>query len=74
MKLTSPYYPKWFFADGRGCEWVISAPEGHIISLEFEEFKVRFYTFKTHTIPTLNKFICKIFFSRFLRFQLHITL
>ena len=41
-KLTSPYYPKWFFADGRGCEWLISGPEGHTIALEFEEFKVRY--------------------------------
>ena len=41
-KLTSPFYPKWFLADGIGCEWLITAPEGHIISLEFEEFKVSF--------------------------------
>ena len=41
-KLTSPYYPKYFFADGIGCEWLITAPEGHIIALEFEEFEVSF--------------------------------
>ena len=42
MKLTSPYYPKYFLADGRGCEWLITAPEGHILALEFEEFFVSF--------------------------------
>ena len=41
-KLTSPYYPKWFLADGLGCEWLLTAPEEHIIALEFEEFKVSF--------------------------------
>ena len=38
--LTSPYYPKWFLADEIGCEWIITAPKGHIIALEFEEFEV----------------------------------
>ena len=32
--LSSPYYPQYYFAD---CEWLITAPEGHIISLEFVE-------------------------------------
>ena len=40
QKLSSPYYPKNFFADGDGCEWLITAPEGHIISLEFDHFDV----------------------------------
>ena len=40
MKLTSPYYPKYFLADNKGCEWLITAPEGHIIALQFEEFEV----------------------------------
>ena len=40
--LTSPYYPKHFFADGIGCKWVITAPERHIIALEFEDFEVSF--------------------------------
>ena len=40
QKLSSPYYPQHYFADGDGCEWLITAPEGHIISLEFENFNV----------------------------------
>ena len=40
MKLTSPNYPKWFFADGIGCNWLLTAPEDHIIALEFKYFKV----------------------------------
>ena len=38
--LSSPYYPEDYFADGNSCEWLISAPEGNIISLEFHEFDV----------------------------------
>ena len=40
QKLSSPYYPQNYFGDGIGCEWLITAPEGHIISLEFDYFKV----------------------------------
>ena len=40
QKLSSPYYPQYFFADGYNCEWLITAPEGHRISLEFENFNV----------------------------------
>ena len=40
MKLTSPNYPKWFFADGIGCNWLLTAPEDHIIALEFNDFEV----------------------------------
>ena len=40
QKLSSPYYPQHYFADEDGCEWLITAPEGHIISLEFENFNV----------------------------------
>ena len=39
-RLSSPYYPDHYFADGNGCEWLITAPEGHIISLEFDHFNV----------------------------------
>ena len=39
-KLTSPNYPKWYFADGRGCDWLLTAPEGNIIALEFNGFEV----------------------------------
>ena len=35
-KLSSPNYPQNYFDDGVGCEWLITAPEGHIISLEFD--------------------------------------
>ena len=40
QRLSSPYYPDQYFADGTGCEWLITAPEGHIISLEFDHFNV----------------------------------
>ena len=40
MKLTSPNYPKWYFADGKGCDWLLTAPEGNIIALEFNDFDV----------------------------------
>ena len=40
QKLSSPYYPQHYVADGDGCEWLITAPEGHIISLEFDHFNV----------------------------------
>ena len=40
MTLSSPNYPKWFIADGVGCEWLITAPEGFIIALEFNYFHV----------------------------------
>ena len=37
QKLSSPQN---YFADGDGCEWLITAPEGNIISLEFDHFNV----------------------------------
>ena len=40
MTLSSPNYPKWYNADGVGCEWLISAPEGFVIALEFNHFHV----------------------------------
>ena len=40
QKLSSPYDPQYFFADGDGCEWLITAPEGNVIKLEFVHFKV----------------------------------
>ena len=40
QRLLSPYYPEDYFADGNSCEWLISAPEGYIISLEFHKFDV----------------------------------
>ena len=39
--LSSPYYPQKYFPDyALGCDWLITAPEGHIISLEFDHFNV----------------------------------
>ena len=40
MKLSSPNYPKFYPEDGVGCEWLISAQEGFIIALEFNQFDV----------------------------------
>ena len=40
QRLSSPYYPEAFFADGNSCEWLITAPEGNIVSLEFDHFNV----------------------------------
>ena len=40
QRLSSPYYPQNYFPDGIGCEWLITAPEGHVISLEFDDFNV----------------------------------
>ena len=40
QRLSSPYYPEYYFADDNNCEWLITAPEGHIISLEFDHFNV----------------------------------
>ena len=40
QRLSSPYYPEYYFADDNNCEWLITAPEGHIIYLEFDHFNV----------------------------------
>ena len=40
QKLSSPYYPQNYFNVDSSCEWVITAPEGYIISLEFDYFNV----------------------------------
>ena len=40
QRLSSPYYPEKYYPDGKSCEWLITAPEGHIISLEFDDFHV----------------------------------
>ena len=36
--LFSPYYPQNYHGDG--CEWLIIAPEGNKIFLEFNQFNV----------------------------------
>ena len=38
--LSSPYYPQSYFANNDICNWLLIAPKGHIISLEFEYFDV----------------------------------
>ena len=38
--LSSPNYPKSSPADGKGCDWLISAPEGYFIALEFNYFEM----------------------------------
>ena len=40
MTLSSPNFPKWHKADGFVCEWLIRAPEGFTIALEFNFFMV----------------------------------
>ena len=40
QRISSPYFPEDYFNDGDGCEWLITAPEGHIIALEFDNFNV----------------------------------
>ena len=40
QRLSSPYYPENYFDDGNSCEWLITAPEGNIVSLEFDHFNV----------------------------------
>ena len=38
--VSSPYYPQEHFVDGDVCEWLITAPEGSIIFLEFDHLNV----------------------------------
>ena len=39
--LSSPYYPQNYFPDYElRCEWIITAPEGNKILIEFEHFNV----------------------------------
>ena len=40
QRLSSPYFPQNYIGDGIGCEWLITSPKGHIISLEFDHFNV----------------------------------
>ena len=57
MTLYSPNYPKWYNADGVGCEWLISATEGFIIALEFNHFHVsNLLDFSLQNISTLQHF------------------
>ena len=49
QRLSSPYYPQHYFDDEIGCEWLITAPERHIIFLEFDHFNVSKYLYKFKT-------------------------
>ena len=46
LTLSSPNYPKWYSADAVGCEWLISAPEGFIVAIEFNHFQVSTFVMK----------------------------
>ena len=48
QKLSSPYYPKYFFSGP--FEWLITAPEGHVISLEFKHFEVSVNRIKNRNV------------------------
>ena len=51
--LTSPNYPKSYFPDTGGCDWLITAPEGNIIYLEFDYFNVS----KKHNLCIKNIYL-----------------
>ena len=55
--ISSPYYPQHYLADGIGCEWLITAPEGHIISLEFVHFNVSENMIRNRNIYEIQFFI-----------------
>ena len=70
QKLSSPYYPEDYFADGNGCEWLITAPEGNIISLEFDFFSV-----SKNPVAIVEIFIsCTYFFSSWIYITLLLCL
>ena len=60
LTLSSPNYPNWYNADGVGCDWLLSAPKGFIIALEFNHFHVSClqYLYFVKMITT----ICNIYF------------
>lgn len=37
--LRSPYHPN-FYPHNKNCEWVISQPEGYVVTLNFVSFDV----------------------------------
>ena len=37
--LQSPYYPK-YYPSGASCDWLITVPDGKIVKLRFERFKL----------------------------------
>ena len=54
MKISSPYYPQYYFTDGIGCEWLIKTTKGNIISLEFNNFEVSIFIHKIYLLIDTN--------------------
>ena len=67
MTLSSPNYPKWYNADVVGCEWLISAPEGFIIALDFNHFHV------SNLLDFVKKFFITYFIIHFSFFHTLVT-
>ena len=62
QKLSSPYHPQYFFSDGEDCQWLITAPEGNILSLEFDYFKVCKKTVYLHaSLKYADQFLLVLF-------------
>ena len=40
QEISSPYYPHNYFSDEDGCDYLITAPKGNIIIVEFVHFNV----------------------------------
>ena len=43
-ELSSPFYSQEYISHVGGCEWLITAPEGNVISFEFLHFDVSIFT------------------------------
>ena len=61
-KLASPYYPQDYSYNTDGCEWLITAPEKHIIS--FEEVKSLNVSKKQKCYVDLHSVQYDIFYSK----------
>ena len=66
MTLSSPDYPNWYKNDGYGCEWLISAPVGFIIALEFNHFDVSNLLDLVRKFVRFGKTICFDTFATFI--------
>ena len=74
MTLSSPHYPKWYNADGLGCEWLLSAPEGFIIALEFIHFDVSMLELdllEKYVVRLHAKFFCIFSYMKWLLMLSH---
>ena len=60
MTIMSPDYPKWYKANGVGCEWTIIAPKGNIISIEFMDFHVGYYLVSKYNLQLIH--VCSALF------------